>query len=144
MADNPGLGTDLKLDSNGNFIISGTGDLTVFQGTGVLTQGIVHRLITPQAGLFYDLAYGLDLSEFVHRDNTALEQLDFIRIVKDQLNQEPRVRTGTGSCRVLAWGSDSVDFEISYVDIEGTRPENLVLNANMEDMTIIIKGVTGV
>lgn len=140
MAKYPGLGTDLKL-SDGNFQIGVNGDVQLCEGGECLVQGVAHRLMTPREGLFYDLAFGLRIFDYLHGDGTELEQLDFCQAVRDQLKLEPRIRYGTGACEVLEWTSKQVWFQVTFVHIEETNASNLVLGANLDNMALVVGGV---
>jgi len=141
MADNPGLGTDLKLDSSGNFIIDGTGDLTLIEDEACLLQGVQHRLITPLGNLFYDALFGLDIFAYLHGDDSELTRFEFCELVREQLRLEPRIRQGSESCDVVDWTDSEIGLKISFTHIEATTPSNLILNANLTDMSVVVKGV---
>lgn len=140
MTNYPGLGTDIELDINGNFVVDTTGDLQITQDEKCILQGVRHRITTPNSSLFYDVLYGFDFYKYLHIDNDELTQDEFCEDVKNQLRLEPRVKQGTEDCEVLSWNENSIRFMISFVPIEMTTPINLVLNANMTDMSIIVEG----
>lgn len=139
MANYPGLGTDIELDSSGNFVLTANGDLSIIEDEKCLVQGVKHRLLTPLSNLFYDSSFGLDIYKYLHGDSDELTRLEFIEEVKEQLRLEPRIKQGTEDCKVLEWDDSKIVFSVSFTPIEMTTPKNLVLYANLEDMEIIIK-----
>lgn len=141
MTDYPGLGTDIELDSDGNFALGASGDLMLVAGEACLLQGVQHRLITPLGNLFYDVLFGLDIYRYLHGDDTDLARFEFCEAVKDQLQLEPRIRQGSESCEVLDWTDETIRLQVSFTHIKGTTPTNLVLNANLTDMSVVIEGV---
>lgn len=137
----PGLGTDIQLDDNGNFVLDASGDISLVEDTDCLVQGVIHRMTTFLKGLFYDETFGFDYTQFLHLDADDFNRSDFCQKAKEQLLLEPRIVQGSGSCEVLSWENDAIRFRISLTPIEQTTPLNLVLNANLTDMSVVVEGV---
>lgn len=123
----PGLGTDILLSDAGQLLVGANGDLVLCEDRDCLLQGVIHRLITPLGGLFYDPDYGLDLLRFLHVDNTRTSRYELGRDITRQLQMEPRVLRTSIEVQILSWTEKVIEVCIRFAWIDGTTPENLVL-----------------
>jgi len=126
----PELGTDIRLTDEGNFVLGAGGDLVLCGDEVCLLQGVRHRLITPLGGLFYDLTYGLDYYNYLHRDNVPLSRAELAEAIKAQLYLEPRILRRSVVVEVLDWTEKILTMGLTFTWVEGGQTVSQVLWIN--------------
>jgi len=133
-------GQDILLDEQLQAIVAANGEVMVADGIQTAVQDIRLRLSTPLGSLFYDRDFGSRIPDFFHAENTLGNRQALCVEVVRRLNLEPRVDTGTPTCKVMAWDYMGVTLMATFNLIDEDHPYNLVIEIN-EDMEVVIKDV---
>jgi phage baseplate assembly protein W len=123
----PQLGLDLSL--------SGTGDLEAIADELNLGQAIGHRLLT-NIGELFDTGhstYGSRLYELVGEPNNETTRERARAIVREALQQEPRIKEIFNILVTTRKGSrDVIDIDITVIAIGSNVPLNIVFPFHLE------------
>jgi phage baseplate assembly protein W len=123
------LGRDLNID----FSTATTGDVDLVQGRKCLIQDICNLLCTPKGDLWCHPDYGVDIYNFVHIENTALNRLDLIQTIEEAVRDDPRI--DTVQAEILSWDNCKVTVQVSVTPVAETNGINLVLGYDLTTIT---------
>lgn len=124
------MGTDIKLNDNGEILISNN-DFSVTSGIECRLQQIKIRLFTQKGALFYDQDFGSDLHKFINANKTKSNIASFKQSVKLALFKEPLIDNDSVLVRV----DDSEKGFYAYVTFKFLDYDtvlNLVVNVDNE------------
>jgi hypothetical protein len=76
-------------------------------GKLLVAQALYRRLITPRGTLFYDTAYGFDLSEFVGEVGPELAAAAMPGRIRNELLKDDRVSSVDASVEVVTEGAET-------------------------------------
>jgi hypothetical protein len=114
------FGADIRIDSNGNIIISEGGDLALVYGLTNLVQAINIRMQTSPGSLIRQTAYGL-LS--TPGDAGTEAALSYVRTAfRSSLIADTRIRNATNIQVVFSGGSVFLSADIEVIGMDKTIP----------------------
>jgi hypothetical protein len=135
VADNDNIGSDFYC------VDDLTPSMRVISGRLELAHSVARRLITPAAGLFYDVSYGVDTRSWCGRANVGLAT---DRLVEDEAYKDERVRAAAATVEFISEAEalpdqqgDSLEIELRLVDADG--PFDLTLDINEVTVEIVDK-----
>ena len=133
-------GQDILLGDALQAVVAANGEAVLSDGLQTVLQDVKLRLFTPLGSLFYDVAFGSLIHEFVKDEDTELTRQALCAEVETRLNEEPRIVPETPQCEVLSWDPDGVTLKASFLLIDETHPFNLVFRVG-GDLTEVIADV---
>lgn len=134
------FGQDIKLDESGQALVAANGELLLTDGEETGSQDIRLRLFTPLGNLFYDKEFGSKIHEWIREENTEERRLAFCTEAARRIRLDPRVKSGTTSCEILAWDEQGITARVSWEFITENHVYNLVIQVGA-DMEMVISDV---
>ncbi|SCY88281.1 hypothetical protein [Desulfoluna spongiiphila] len=133
------FGQDIKLDSQGHALIAANGELVLTEGVDTGLQDIREALKTPVCTLFYDETYGGRIYHWIKDENTETHRMGFTAEVRRILRNDPRVETGSETCRIRSWDEKGIEAEAGWQWIGQSHMNNLVIGIDPATMEVVIK-----
>ena len=133
-------GEDFKLNYQLQAVSAANGELVVSTGIETVLQDLQLRLCSLKGSLFYDLEFGSDFINYVKDENTFSTRIRMCAEVERVFNTDPRVKTGSAKCVVLAWDDQGVTLRVTFKLIGKTHVFNLIIKAN-DDIQFVIKDI---
>lgn len=127
------LGIDMAFD--GDLMPIPTGDAQIVEGKTCLLQDLRHRLMTPKGGLWYDPSYGIDIYQYMHLEDTPINQLSLQQELQDAVEADPRIEPGSVTVLIVEWDLEKIKVQVSCRPIDGGTPINLVLGYSLTEIT---------
>lgn len=120
-------GTDL-LYKNGEMNFAANGEALLVHEADTVVQDIMIRLSTYRGTLFYNQDYGSYLMDYILDEDTEDTRLAICDEIVRRVEEEPRVKIGSVTAKIVAWNIGSITAELSFA-LAGTESTyNLVLS----------------
>ena len=133
-------GQDIKLDENGQAMVSATGELLLTEGPETGVQDIRIMLDTPLGSLFYDSDFGSMVHLWGKEENTLSNRMAFCAEVARRINGDERVTYGSATCTIVSWNEKGINAEASWEFIGSDHVYNHVISTGAT-MEMVIKDV---
>lgn len=122
------LMTDLFMDG-GNFIVDGSGDLSMVSDRASLLQDLKNELTSFDGDLFDALEgeYGYGLQEFINLEATDINQLELEQRIITKLNKNEYINKDEISVKIVKWDYHGITLsaQIQFLD-EGERLQIMI------------------
>jgi phage baseplate assembly protein W len=104
------------------------GEALLVHEADTVVQDIMIRLSTYRGTLFYNQDYGSYLMDYILDEDTEDTRLAICDEIVRRVEEEPRVKIGSVTAKIVAWNIGSITAELSFA-LAGTESTyNLVLS----------------
>jgi hypothetical protein len=126
-------GTDIKLNEQGIFIATASGDLETVSELECFIQDIKNEAITYEGDLFYDETYGWSLHDFIQSQDSELTKLEIKQRIKNKLSKKEIIDVDS-IVTLISWEKDKISiltkFKVSGID------EELSINISLDRLKV--------
>lgn len=120
---------DIKLDTDWELTQAANGDAPLVSETDCLVQDIKLEAVTQEGELFYDLAYGWSLLEFMQSEDTPLTHIEIDERIKGKLSKRTEVDKQSIAASIN-FGNDVLTIKISFRLLNDRRPYDIDIVLN--------------
>jgi len=120
------LGTDLAFDSDGDLLVSASGDLALVSGRDCLLRDLADALRTQPGELFPHPEYGCGLLGMLGCNDTPLNRTLAQRFITKTLENDLRVKQSTIQVELLSFDSAEKTFRASFEAVGDSETHTLV------------------
>ena len=137
----PLFGQDIALGEDWQALVAADGSLVLTQGVQTGLQDIRLRLFTRLGTLFYDPWFGALIVDWIKEENTVSNRLAFEAEVVRRIHADPRVVTGSASCRVVVWDATGIRADVSFEFINADHAYNLVITTDGLKLDMVLADI---
>ena len=130
------LGIDLKFDTEGDLVVSSTGDLETVVGRDCLLQDLIDRFETMPGDLYAHPDWGCRIRLLLGALSTTLNRALAVRYLRLAVLDEPRVRKETVQVLVRQFTTEQKIFEIRFVPKGVATQQSLVWGFGLAQLPV--------
>lgn len=134
------LGTDIAFDSDGDLMVTPTGDLAMVSGVDCLMQDVQDRLRTLLSDLWKHPEFGCDANRLLGAPDTPLNRALAMRAIRIALEDEPRIDPKTLQIKADRFSNEEKVFTIQFHPKGSDQQQKLVVGFGLENMTEVAGG----
>ena len=126
------LGKDLAFDTDGDLVVSPTGDVATVSGIDCLMQNVQERLRTLPTDLWKHPEFGCETNLLLGASDTALNRALAMRAIRITLENEPRIDSKTITIKQEEFTSEAKVFSIGFRVKGANREQKLVVGFGLD------------
>ena len=134
------LGTDIGFDTDGDLIVTPTGDMAIVSGVDCLLQNVQDRLRTLPGDFWKHPDFGCDTNRLLGAPDTPLNRALAQRGIRMALEDEPRIDAQSIRIQGQRFEDEAKVYEVQFRAKGSDVPQKLVVGFGLDSMNEVTGG----